>query len=206
MATASEEIAMVNEQTAGSGQAEKKGEEEKHPAKTAIAHSGAEPLKFKFLQLQVTYFMTHLTLADAKAAGIIAYVGVAAGVTADKISLEPWPYLSIASIAAIGAIVFSVVTGAFAFAAIWPRRTSSSAAASTNSFSWLSVASQSLNGGVGSHYRELSRSPDESVLRPIADVAEELAAIIKRKYEQVRIAFIWIVPATMLHVAFWILR
>ena len=55
---------------------------------TSRSSPASDDTTFEFLQTQISYVTSHLQIADAKAAGLIAYISVLSGYTASKVSLS----------------------------------------------------------------------------------------------------------------------
>jgi len=155
-----------------------------------------------FLQLQIGYFTTQLTIADAKAAGVLAFTVAVAGVTAQQLRGDDGTAVFLAtSIGAVG-LFFSLVTCFFGFTAVWPRRISDASGAAVDVFSWVSV-SAAARAAAGSHARKVAVASGPDMRDAVSYTTEELACIIERKYRSIRCAFLMLVPATLAHVASW---
>jgi hypothetical protein len=70
-----------------------------------------EPPRPNFLQAQLTYFTSHLSLADAKAAGVLIFSVAVSGVTADKLTWTGIPPLRSGNWFGIAALAFSALAG-----------------------------------------------------------------------------------------------
>jgi len=156
-----------------------------------------------FLQLQISYFTTQLTIADAKAAGVLAFTVAVAGVTAQQLRDHDGATFLATSIGALG-LLLSLMTCIFGFTAVWPRRIADASGAAVDLFSWVSV-SAAARGAAGSHARNVAMASGREMRDAVSYTTEELACIIERKYRSIRRAFLTLVPATLAHVAYWFL-
>jgi hypothetical protein len=171
----------------------------------APAQSAAtESLKFKFLEVQVLYFMSQMTLGDGKAAGIIAFGVAISAITVERLKDVRSLTLTVSSAIAVLALTFSMLGCAFAFQAIWPRRISKVPGGNVNVFSWVNVAR--VGASPGAYHSMLLDASDTQLMRSMAEVAAELASIVIRKYVANRRAIACLAPATILHAVFWLLR
>ncbi len=156
--------------------------------------------RLEFLQSQLTYFASHLSLADAKAAGIMVFSVAMSGVTAEKIHWHGMPSLIPKEVVGLAGLLCSFVAMLFAFLAIWPR--TAPGRLKDDVFSWVGVAGYSHKG---SHAKRALTASNEEILEGIADTTESLAVAISRKYVAIRRAFWALAPATLAHIAYWVL-
>lgn len=156
-----------------------------------------ESLRFKFVQLQVQYFMAQMTIGEAKAAGVLAFMVAVSGVTTQRLgNEEALPGSVVAGLLAIG---LSFIASAFAFHVLWPRRTGNGPEG--NVFSWVSVS----NRRPDRQALLMSRASAEQLVGDVAESMVDIAYIVRRKYEGVHRALMALIPATALHVLSWLL-
>jgi hypothetical protein len=164
--------------------------------------SASDPNRFHLLHAQLTYFTSHLSLADAKAAGITVFAVATAGVTADKLTLAGVPPLISRESLAIAALLLSFVAVLFTLLAIWPR--TAAGRIHHDVFSWVGVAGNAALGKGKPHNERMLKTAEVDVLKGMADASESLAIAISRKYALIRGSFVALVPATLGHVFFWL--
>jgi hypothetical protein len=153
----------------------------------------------QFLLAQISYVTTHFQIADAKGAGVIAYISVLSGYTASKTSLSAGPPYGLATwLALIGGGV-GLVALATSFLALMPRGWSGKD--SNDPFSWVGLSS------VASIVPYTDRLPQLTLLemqRALADTVETCSFIIRRKYRLVSLAILTSFVATALQGASWL--
>lgn len=154
---------------------------------------------FQFLQVQIAYGTSHLQIADAKAAGIIAYITVLSGYTASKDSISTEQSLKLAGWLALSGGVVGLVALAAGFFAVMPRRWPGRFP--HDPFSWVGLSAAAA--GVPYHERlpELTLSEMNQAL---ADTVETCACIIHRKYRLITVAVLASIGATALQSVSWL--
>ena len=163
-----------------------------------------EVTQLKFLQSQMQYYSSHLSLADMKAAGIMAFSVAISGVTADRMEWDGTPaLLSEAGFAWLG-LLFSLVAMICAFRALWPRYHSVKPAYGL--FGWVDVSgnARSKGGRKRSHSQRTKAASAGAILDGMAGTAEDLAVVIAEKYRWIKWATRNLAPATFTHIAFWV--
>jgi Family of unknown function (DUF5706) len=159
--------------------------------------SANNSVRFEFVKLQVSYYMTQMTIGEAKAGGILALLVALIGFTSQRITEPDASTYSV--IAGVAALLASICASAFAFAVIWPRRINEGPPGSV--FSWVTVSATPI----GDYLESLQGASDDKLTCDIATTMVEIAFIIRRKYQGTRRALIALVPATALHVLNWLL-
>jgi len=165
------------------------------PAADQTPANGA--VRFEFVQLQVSYYMAQMSIGDAKAAGILAFLMAFSGVTAERLSRAGASPES--ATAGLAAILVSAAACAVAFWVLWPRLTESGSQG--NLFSWVSVSTRAP----ADHFALLGRATDDKLVRDVAEAMVDIAVIVRRKYTGVRRALLALAPATILHLISWYL-
>jgi hypothetical protein len=141
--------------------------------------------------------MTQMTIADAKAGGILVFLVAVSGVTVRRLSEDT---VSVPSLAAgLLAIALSIAGSVFAFSVIWPRLTGHGPVG--NVFSWVSVASRTPDEQI----RLLNDAPERQLIDNIGEAMVDIAVIVREKYSDVQRALIALIPATALHLLNWLL-
>lgn len=161
--------------------------------------------RLKFLQSQLQYYASHLSLADLKAGGIMAFSVAISGVTADKMVWGGLPQLfSKITVGWVG-LFFSLGAMFCAFFAVRPRY--KSCAPPHGIFGWVGVADNagSKNNRRKSHAQRIKSAMVDQVLDGMADTIEDLAVVISKKYWWIKGATWGLVPATVAHISFWII-
>jgi len=166
-------------------------------ASEASARAADGGIRFKFVGLQVSYYMAQMTIGEAKAGGILAFLAILCSVTAERLrtggtSAE----IVVAGLLAIG---LSVVASVFAFLVIWPRRTGTGPEG--NVFSWVRVSRTTP----AQHVRLLMKASEEQLTCDVAVSMVDIALIIRKKYRGIRHALTALIPAMALHVLTWVL-
>ncbi len=169
---------------------------------TALTTPSVDPdvTKLQFLQTQVSYLTSHLQIADAKAAGVVAYVSVLGGYTANKLSAAGGLGPTFASWLAVVSIGVGAVAIALAFLAVIPRGWAGTDPRDV--FSWAGrsnlASSQPYPESIGQlTHREMQRS--------LADSVETSSLIVRRKYRLVAASIITALVSTLGQGAYWIL-
>jgi hypothetical protein len=167
---------------------------------TSRSSPASDVTAFEFLQTQINYVTSHLQIADAKAAGLIAYISVLSGYTASKINLSAGPPYGLAAwLALIGGAV-GLVALAAAFLVVmprgWPGRDP------RDPFSWVGLSSAA---SAAPYIDRLPQLTPREMQRALADTVETTSLIISRKYRLVSVAVVTSLAATALQAVSWLL-
>ncbi len=155
-------------------------------------------LQYQFSQL--SYLNSHLQIADAKGAALVAYCAVLTGYTASRLSaIEPRNHGFGYGLAFLGGAV-AIFAIASAFAALAPRFWSGWD--SRDSYSWVGLA-EAANARP---YHDRIRSMDLVDMRTsMADTAETTAQVVRRKYWLISVGIFAAMLSTGLQAASWFL-
>jgi hypothetical protein len=161
--------------------------------------------RFHFVQLQVSYFMAQMSIGDTKAGGMLAFVVALSGVTAQRMSADTFQLTAVGAIVVSIALGMSLVTFAIAAFVLWPRRISVPPPGdAVNNFSWVQLA-MLHEKSPGAYRTQLAAASVDKLTADVANVMEDIAAIVRRKYVAARYGFIALVPAAALHIVFWLM-
>ncbi len=166
---------------------------------TSQSSPASDDMALQYLQTQIGYVTSHLQIADAKAAGVIAYISVLSGYTGSKVSFSAGPPNSLASwLAVIGAGV-GLGALAAAFLAVtprgWPGRDSN------DPFSWVGLSSAASRAP---YTDRLPLLTPREMKRALADTVETCSLILIRKYRLVSAAILTSIAATALQCSSWL--
>ena len=166
---------------------------------TSQSSPASDDTAFLFLQTQISYVTSHLQIADAKAAGVIAYISVLSGYTSSKISLSAGPPYGFAAwLALIGGSV-GLLALAAAFLAVmprgWPGRDPN------DPFSWAGLSS---GASTAPYTDRLPQLTPREMQRALADTVETCSLAVSRKYRLVSVAILTSIVATALQGASWL--
>lgn len=161
----------------------------------APVEAAAGALRLAFVDTQVSYYMTQMTIAEAKAGFILAFAVTVSGFTADRLDKEGLSALVVG--AGLAAIALSLAASVLAVLVIWPRRTGSGT--SGNVFSWVSVSRAPWDRQA----RDLNAATAEMLIRDMSEAMVDIACIIRTKYDAVKRALCALLAATILHLATW---
>jgi len=154
----------------------------------------------QFLQMQVTYVTSHLQIADAKAAALIAYISVLFGCTASKVSIAPGAPYGLAAWPALIGVFIGSVSLVSAFLAVYPRSWPGRDA--QDPFSWVGLSGAASTAPYVDRIPKLTAT---EMKEAVADAVETCSLIIRRKYSLVSAAVVTSLVATPLMVASWLL-
>jgi len=165
----------------------------------APGSQGSDDIRFQFLHAQVSSVTSHLHLADAKAAGVIAFISVVSGYTATKISLvSPSSYGVAQWLGLIGGAT-GLAALAMAFLAVlprgWPGRDPK------DPFSWVGLSGAAATTP---YPDRLSALTVREMQRALADHVETCSLIIRRKYRLVAASILLSLTAAALQASSWI--
>jgi len=168
------------------------------PQTVTDADLPSDSLKIQFLQAQISYVTSHLQLADAKAAGVIAYLSLVCGYTFQRWSdAGTWPHGWALACTALG-LAFSLMAFTTSFLTLLPRP--SPGRNLGDPFSWVGLSAASEGRAYPDRFSELTVSQME---RGLADTVEACAIIIRTKYHFVRIAIWSAVLSTAVQALSW---
>lgn len=159
----------------------------------AAAAAGA--LRLAFVDTQVSYYMTQMTIAEAKAGFILAFAVAISGVTADR--LDKADLAGVVVGAGLTAIALSLVASVLAVLVIWPRRTGTGS--SGNVFSWVNVSRTPWE----QQARNLNAATEDQLISNVSEAMTDIAFIIRTKYDAVKRAVCAVLAATILHLTTW---
>ena len=165
---------------------------------TSQSFPASADVAFQFLQTQTSYVTSHLQIADAKAAGVIAYISIVSGYTASKVSISAGPPYQLAAWIALSGAAIGLVALAMAFLAVmprgWPGRDPD------DPFSWVGLAAAASTAPYTERLPLLTAGEMQHAL---ADTVETCALIIHRKYRLVSASILTSILATVLQSASW---
>lgn len=151
----------------------------------------------QYLQIQIGYLTSHFQIADARAAGVVAYVSVLTAFTATKFaSLTSGGHLT-DRLAAAG-VGFAAIAIAAAFIAIIPR--GQGGRDPFDPFSFVGLANSKGSDPYPSRLPTLT--PDD-MAEALADTAETCAGILWTKYRWVAGSVLAGLLATLFQGTFW---
>lgn len=153
------------------------------------------------LKTQLTYFTSHLGLADAKAAGIVVFSTTLCKETVDKTGRFDWHLLHFAQILGIAGIGISCLTIVCAYKALQPRP--SHGRVNMDIFGWVGVSANASAGD--SHASRFVDAGAAEIARGIANTTEDLAQVIARKYAWIKQALYLLLPSMLMQFAYWLL-
>jgi hypothetical protein len=161
--------------------------------------------RFDYLKTQLSYFVSHLQLADAKAGGIIIFSAAIARETGLALQLTNLDILANYIYVGLLGLVAALFSILFAFVAIWPRTGVGRlhvGGVQADVFSWMGVAAHGQNA---SYVPRALGAEQQEVLEGLADTTGSLALVIARKYRFIKMAFYALAPATGLSIVYWVL-
>jgi len=160
--------------------------------------------RLEFLKAQLAYFTTHLSVADAKAGGILLFAAGMSAETAKGIhAIGTRPWLSEDTLGLV-ALALSLLAVLFALRVLVPRTTPGRVqvgGGQVDVFSWMGVANRHAHG---SHIERTRAATSLDFFQGLADTNETLALVIDRKYREIRRGFWTLGPATLFHVVYWV--
>lgn len=159
----------------------------------------SDDTRFQFLQTQISYVTSHLQIADAKAAGVIAYISVLSGYTASKISLSAGLPFALGVWLALIGVGVGLLALAAAFLAVMPRGWLGRDP--KDPFSWIGLSSAASTVPYADRLPQLT---EREMQRALADAVETCSLIISRKYWLVSASILASMLATALQGASWL--
>jgi hypothetical protein len=187
---------------------------------------------FEFVKLQVDYLMAQMNIGDAKAGAMLAYIVALSGVTADRVKdIDPSLLSAVLVSAALGFSLVGL--GWVAYVIWPRSIDKPTEHPTVNLFSWVGLAKLAPRPAqpnwkerieraldldpfhddrelmldtlhiAPTHGERLASAGQAELVKDIAAVLEELALIVQRKYLGVRHGFVWVMAATLTHVAIW---
>lgn len=161
--------------------------------------AASDDMRLQFLQTQISYVTCHLQIADAKAAGVIAYISVLSGYTASKISLSAGPPYGLAAWLGVIGGAIGLVALASAFLAVvprsWPGRDPK------DPFSWVGLSPAASSNP---YPDRLSQLTPRDMQHALADAVETASLIINRKYRHVVVSVLSSLAASALQASSWL--
>lgn len=162
-----------------------------------------ESVQFKFLQSQIQYYSSHLSLADVKAGGIMAFAVAVSGVTAKEFAWDKSLQQLFPNGFAWLGLLLALVAMVCAFCALWPRYRS--APAPHGLFGWVDVSANARAEKKNPrHAKRVKAASSSDLLNSIATTIEDLAGVIAQKYRWIKRATWALAPATAAHIFFWV--
>lgn len=163
--------------------------------------SGFKEDKLVFLQAQIECATSHLQIADAKAGGTIAFVAILVGHTSGGLGTSVGNSVTLWSRALIASgLTAAIVALIAAFAVLLPRGWKGRD--STDPFSWVGLSNSANEDPYPDRIESLTA---RDMHRALADTAETLSLVIRRKYSLVTVGVWATLIATILLGVSWFL-
>jgi hypothetical protein len=156
--------------------------------------------RMAYLYAQISYLTSHIQIADAKAAGIVAYLSVLNAYTASKLaplsSIKGLPFAWLGA----GALGLGVIGIVAAFIAIIPRRMEGRS--ETETFSWVGV---SIAVREKAYSRLIQEHSYEDLQASLADTVKTISLMMDHKYRLTVISSKTALTSSVGQLLYWLL-
>ncbi|MBT3376925.1 MAG: hypothetical protein HN406_15085 [Lentisphaerae bacterium] len=168
-------------------------------SRTPTLLSSSGELTLQFLSLQIGTLTSHLQIADAKTAGVIAYITVLSGYTVTKVGAPVALLPSAAGWFALAGAFTAFLGLAAAFMTVLPRGWRGRRP--YDPFSWVGLATTAHHTPYSDRITKLTQT---EMVDALADAVESTSLIVAAKYKCVSASIYLAIASSILQIASWL--